>query len=497
MISLSAAIRLPWWLPGMLLWLSSLTTQAQAPVWAWATSVGGSNSEQARAVATDATGNAYVTGYFTGTALFGATKLRARGSTDAFVACFAPDGTCRWAVSAGSVDDDEGRAIALDRAGDVYVGGTFTGDSVRCGAIRLRCHGANEVFVAKLDGRTGEWRWAQRAGGLGTEVLCGLAADRLGRVVIGGTFDGDSARFGPVRLTNAGGARRAPTVFLASLEGASGQWRWAAAGGCEVRPEALAVDGSGGVALAGTFVGATAHVGTFTLKNAKPHKTDGFVAKFDAVERVWFWAAQLGGGDEESVDGIAIDSSGDVVVVGRLGNGPVRFGNKTTLVNAGAEQTGDAYVAKLDGGDGTWRWATMMGGPADESISQVAVADHGTLVVLGTLSSRALRIGSTTLNATGQDDPDASRGFVAVLDGAAGQWRWAVDVGATDEAVARTLAVAHGGQIVVAGDLLADSNHFGDTPKLTRAGTAGADVFVAELSPASPKRNTPSASGAK
>src|SRR4051812_15590922 len=57
--------------------------------------VGGdtSGSAQSNAVATDAAGNVYVTGSFSGTVHFSGTTLTAQGSTDAFVAKYTSTGT--------------------------------------------------------------------------------------------------------------------------------------------------------------------------------------------------------------------------------------------------------------------------------------------------------------------------------------------------------------------------------------------------------------------
>ena len=80
---------------------------------------------RASSIATDPRGNSYVTGFFSGTATFGAgeaneTVLSAAGVEDMFVAKYAPNGTLLWATSAGGTDGDEGSGIATDRRGNSY-----------------------------------------------------------------------------------------------------------------------------------------------------------------------------------------------------------------------------------------------------------------------------------------------------------------------------------------------------------------------------------------
>ena len=86
----------------------------------------GSNGE-ARGVALDGDGNAYVTGFTfanqTGFPVTGGPDLTGNGNTDAFVAKIAPDGSLVWAGFIGGASWDQGRAIAVDSVGAAYIAG--------------------------------------------------------------------------------------------------------------------------------------------------------------------------------------------------------------------------------------------------------------------------------------------------------------------------------------------------------------------------------------
>lgn len=69
----------------LLLLLNSVLAQAQAPVWQTAIATGGGGS-RVEATVTDASGNVYVAGGFSGTVNFGNTTLVSAGSSDIFVA---------------------------------------------------------------------------------------------------------------------------------------------------------------------------------------------------------------------------------------------------------------------------------------------------------------------------------------------------------------------------------------------------------------------------
>jgi Beta-propeller repeat len=79
-------------------------------------------------IAVDAAGNSYVTGYFSGTATFGGNQIlpSAGSSVDIFVAKYDTSGALQWVKSAGGSGSDYGRGIAVDATGNSYVTGFFS-----------------------------------------------------------------------------------------------------------------------------------------------------------------------------------------------------------------------------------------------------------------------------------------------------------------------------------------------------------------------------------
>lgn len=112
-------------------------------------SYGGPYNDAGLAVATDANGAFYVTGYYDSTSVFGGTTVNSAGGRDVFVARFFPNGSFEWIRTAGGVFDDEGRGIAVSPNGIPYVSG-FIDTEAWFGGIKAK--GAlTDPFLAALE----------------------------------------------------------------------------------------------------------------------------------------------------------------------------------------------------------------------------------------------------------------------------------------------------------------------------------------------------------
>lgn len=176
-----------------------------APARAWPSAIGSPFAEQAKAVATDSSGNTYVAGTFNGVLSASDRTISPIGGRDVFVAKLNPLGSVLWLASAGSDRDDGVGGIGVDIGGNVYVTGTFfqtlffAADEKIVDPLDLRLTAApgsfsstqcsvaaitSDVFVAKLD-KDGKWLWAARAGGKGFDEGRDLAVHANGVYVTG------------------------------------------------------------------------------------------------------------------------------------------------------------------------------------------------------------------------------------------------------------------------------------------------------------------------
>jgi len=162
--------------------------------WVWAVSHSSGLSEMGRAVALDKAGNVYVAGE---------TAKGSAGKLDAMVGKVSPTGTWAWVRTMGGTSDDCAQGLALDAAGNVRVAGTYHSKG-HCGttALPLWAPNAHSYFLCTLDSK-GNHLSALTAGPGRKQYVGGVAAGPAGRPHVAGWFT-DSAIFNGVKLTALG-----------------------------------------------------------------------------------------------------------------------------------------------------------------------------------------------------------------------------------------------------------------------------------------------------
>ena len=99
---------------------------SQSTEWLWAKSAGGPNDEMGVSVATDASGNAFVAGYFQSSSLtLGSFTLTRTGNCNVFLAKYDAGGNVVWASSAPGTGYDIPYAVATDAQGMWWWRGFF------------------------------------------------------------------------------------------------------------------------------------------------------------------------------------------------------------------------------------------------------------------------------------------------------------------------------------------------------------------------------------
>ncbi len=124
----------------------------------WAKSIGGVSKDMAYSLALDASGNAYTTGSFIGTADFdpglGVVNLISSGLEDIFISKLDASGNFVWAKKMGGSLGEEAFDIAVDKTTNgIYTTGYFNGTvdfNEDAGVVNLTSFGLNDIFVHKM-----------------------------------------------------------------------------------------------------------------------------------------------------------------------------------------------------------------------------------------------------------------------------------------------------------------------------------------------------------
>jgi hypothetical protein len=380
-------------------------------------------------IASDASGNFYVTGSFSGTVDFGLGPVASAGNTDVFLMKLDPAGSPVWVKRFGILTGERGEAVAVDASGNLLLAGHYQCNvlyqptSIDFGGGTLPCNFSDMgPFVAKLDPNGNHiWSYGMPSGDLWTFRPLDIAIDAAGSasVLVSRLSAQDHAMF--VRKFDANGnVLWSASPVSGSTFGADGE---------------LAVDGAGNVIVAFEHA-----VGVGTC----PCDYYVSIAKYDPGGAL-IWKKQISGpgaqGDGGGARGVAVDGGGNIFVAGPL------YGNGDLDLGGGQLSGAPGFLAKL-GPDGAHIWSQT----TSHSSDTLSMDSAGNLV-------------SSVYHFSGL-------GWTSKLD-PSGATLWTLPVGA------RRIAIDPQDRIAGTG-MFSGTADFGTGP-LTSAG--GVDGFVALISP--------------
>lgn len=438
------------------------------PAFAWVTT---GTPDKSHGLALDKAGGVYITGSYGGKETLGTLALNnGRTDQDVFVAKLTPKGSVVWAVTAGGTGDDVGLDIKVDSSGHLLVTGTFQGKA-SFGGTTVTAAGGDDIFVAKLDAK-GKFIWVSSAGGTGPDSGRGVASSSSGHVLVTGEFSG-TASFGSKTLSSAGGS----DMFAAKYD-QSGKQVWAVrAGGKKAAyGSSVDMDAKGSAYVTGSFKDSfTCGANTLSATGL----ADLFVVKLDDIGR-FLWAFAAGGTSYTVGNSIAVNPSGESHVTGWFGatksGGTAKFGS-TTLV---AKASGDMLVAKLNS-SGKVVWAVAAGGQNDDAGQDIVLDSSGNVYVTGVFNSptgavvgpAAAQFGAATIKAKGNREI-----FVTKLN-TQGVFKWAAAAGGVMKDEGTGIDIDNAGGVHITGTY-EDTATFG---ALSVMSNSCFDIFVARLGP--------------
>ncbi|HTN17569.1 MAG TPA: SBBP repeat-containing protein [Chitinophagaceae bacterium] len=356
----------------------------------WVKNFGSSDHDEGFGLATDVSGNVYLSGSFEGTVDFdpgpGAVNSTSAGASDAFLIKLNASGDILWYKTFGGSGADVATALMLDASANIYLGGNFrnTADfDPGSGTESMSSLGLSDMFVVKLDA-SGSFVWARRMGGLFDDNLSALSLDVSGNVLLAGSFSGVSD-MNPGAGTDNLVSNGLNDAFLLQLD-ASGSYMWARQFGGLFDDHAsdIAVDASGKIYLAGYFNNIVVFdPGSGSNLLTSLGLSDGFVLQLDASGN-FSWVRKMGGLLADNVNSIATDLSGNVYVTGAF-QGNADFGTGTTLSSVGQS---DVFISRIDL-SGNFIWTKNIGSSTDDYGNALVVNNAGNIYTTGVYSGKA------------------------------------------------------------------------------------------------------------
>lgn len=277
----------------------------------------------------------------------GVYNLTSAGNFDIFVFKLDNSGNFVWAKQLGGNGFDYGNAIASDLSGNIYLTGAFTGTTdfdPGPGVFNITAL-SRDIFVWKLT-NSGNLVWAKQMTCNLDALGYGLAVDNAGNVFYTGHFWG-TVDFNPgTGVHNLTTVASSWDIYIAKLN-SSGDFAWVKQFGDIYDEEGLsiAVDAADNVYTTGYFQGNIDFDPGPGTNNLTSADNDVFIQKMDNSGN-FVWAFSMGGPSNEVGYAITISNAGDIFTTGSFRNtadfdpGP----GVSNLVSKGGE---DIFIHKL------------------------------------------------------------------------------------------------------------------------------------------------------
>lgn len=316
-----------------------------------------------------------------------------------------------------------------------------------------------EVFVIKFDRTGAERLYTARLSGSNNQFSAGIALDAKGNAfVVGHT---DSPDFpttpGAAQPVHAGGAVNNSDLFITKLSPTGEIVYSTFLGGGDFENAAdIAVTGAGEAFVAGSS-GSDDFPTTLGVLQPDGLSPDAIVARLSADGSRFVYATRLGGSGVDSAGGI--DVVGDeAVVAGDTYSADFPNGEGAPAPHP---ESGDAFVARLDGAGASLRYTSFLAGSNVERVAGVAVDAKGAAYVTGATSSDDFPTtpgaAQATLGSTGVIPPPdivlppRSDAFVSKIAADGSSVVYSTYVGGEEDDAPEAIAIDSQGQAAITG----------------------------------------------
>ena len=452
------------------------------PVLSYSTYIGGSLDDWFGWVTVDASGNAYAVGMTQSTnfPLVGPLSTNSSyggGAHDGTIVKLNSAGTARlYSTYLGGNGDDWVRGISLDSVGNAYVTGYTTSSNFpTVNPYQPSYGGGYDAFVAKLSSSGSSLLYSSYVGGTGDDFARGIAADNNGNAYVVG-YTSSSSNF-PIQNALQGAYGGGPyDAFVAKFDttqsgAASLVYSTLLGGSGDDEATRVAIDSSGNVYVAGSTTSTS-----FPTQNpyqvANHGGNDVFVSEINATDTALVFSTYLGGTGDDTVGGMAVDSTG-IYVAGSTTSTDFPTMNPVQAVNGGLD---DAFLTKFDPTGSSLIYSTYYGGSSNEYCLTMAVDGSGRTFLGGTTTSTDFPV-VHPIQSTNAGNFD---GFVIAFSARGSQIIYATYFGGNSFDEIQGIAVDATGNAYIAGETF--SNNLQVTSGVVQPKYGGnGDAFLAKI----------------
>ncbi len=387
-----------------------------------------------------------------------------------------------WAIQLGGNDLDEGKGIATDPLGNVYVTGYFKGTTdfdPGPAVYNLTAAGNDDIFVSKFNA-DGQFVWAVSFGDFDFDWGAGIDTDTSGNVFITGYFNG-TIDFDPGSGTYnlSSFSPNTADIYVLKLD-TDGSFVWARnmGGPSDDTGRAIVIDDTGNVYTTGRFQEtADFDPGPAVYNLSSNGETDIFISKLNS-DGNFAWAKSIGGSTDDQGNSIALDVDNNVLTTGFFRNGTVDFDPGPGQYFLTATGGSDMFVSKLNS-DGEFVWAKNVGGSDSQRGLGIATDKNSNVYTTGYFRGTVdFDPGSGTYNLT-SDERDI---YILKLD-TDGNYVWVKSFGAGADDKGFSIALDENSNVYTTGDFegTVDFDPGPGTHNLTSS--VEQDIFVLKLNP--------------
>ncbi|NWF90023.1 MAG: SBBP repeat-containing protein [Ignavibacteriaceae bacterium] len=344
-----------------------------------------------------------------------------------------------WNKSVGGILRDQGDAVAVDPAGNIYVTGEYFSSSIDFGngvTLNIGSVGSGncDFFLTKYD-KDGNAAWAVRGGGTLTDRGYGIVVDHENNLLVTGHYFG-TATFDTVTRTSSGNL----DMFVAKYD-TLGKLQWFSEGKSvsQVSSRAITTDNAGNAYVVGYYGSTTAPTVNFgPLSLTSSGQREIFIVKYNpSGEPMWCTSAGGPKSGEEAND-VEVDEEGNVYVTGTFVDTASFSG-----VTMNGKGSNEIFIAKYNP-LGQLIWVRSAGGAKADEGNGIALDGLGNVYICGKIDSSAT-FESLQLVTAGGSDP-----FIAKYD-TAGNFLWVICEGGTGTDNCYDIAVDELGDVIAGG----------------------------------------------